>query len=185
MCSKLYFIFIKRDRDRNCICSPEPGAPCAVYPGPLAWVQNSASGADGGRIMRVTARFSNSPTMHCTVWKYGKVKEGEALGFIFFGAGYWVLVLVLCVHAESLQSCLTPCDPMDCSPPGSAVHGILQARRLECVAISFSRGASRPKDQTQISCIAGRFFIIWAIGKSKLYYIMDNFPFQIEFVDVC
>ena len=46
------------------------------------------------------------------------------------------------------------CDPMDCSPPGSSVHGILQARILEWVAISFSRGSSRPRDQTQVSHIA-------------------------------
>ena len=56
------------------------------------------------------------------------------------------------------QSCLTLCDPMDYSPPGSSVHGILQARTLEWVAILFSRGSSQPKDQTQVSCIAGGFF---------------------------
>ena len=50
------------------------------------------------------------------------------------------------------------CDPTDCSPPGSSVHGILQARTLEWVAISFSRGSSRPRDRTQVSCIAGGFF---------------------------
>ena len=47
---------------------------------------------------------------------------------------------------------------MDCSPPGSSVHGILQARILEWVAISFSRGSSRPRDQTQVSYIAGGLF---------------------------
>ena len=51
---------------------------------------------------------------------------------------------------------------MDCSPPGSSVHGILQARILEWVAISFSRGSSRPRDQTQVSHIAGRCFKFWA-----------------------
>ena len=51
---------------------------------------------------------------------------------------------------------------MDCSPPGSSVHGILQARILEWVAISFSRGSSRLRDQTQVSCIAGGFFMAWA-----------------------
>ena len=56
------------------------------------------------------------------------------------------------------QSCLTLCDPMDYSLPDYAVHGILQARVLEWVAISFSRGSSQPKDQTLVSCIAGRFF---------------------------
>ena len=50
--------------------------------------------------------------------------------------------------------------PMDCSPPGSSFHGILQARLLEWVAIPFSRGSSRPKDRTWVSCIADRFFTI-------------------------
>ena len=55
------------------------------------------------------------------------------------------------------------CDPTDYSPPGSSVLGILQARILEWVAIPFSRGSSWARDQTQVSCIAGRFFSIWAI----------------------
>ena len=59
------------------------------------------------------------------------------------------------------QSCLTPCQPMDCSPPGSSVHGISQARILEWVVILlFFRGYSRPRDQTWVSCIAGRFLTI-------------------------
>ena len=62
------------------------------------------------------------------------------------------------------QLCLTLCDLMDCSPLGSSIHGILQARMLEWVATLFSRGSSRPRDQTQVSCIAGRFFTIWATG---------------------
>ena len=52
------------------------------------------------------------------------------------------------VHA---QSCLTLCDPTDCSPPGSSVHGILQARILQWVAVPFSRASSQPRDQTQVS----------------------------------
>ena len=51
---------------------------------------------------------------------------------------------------------------MDCSPPGSSIHGLLQARVLEWVAISFSRGSSRPRDRTQVSCIVGTHFTIWA-----------------------
>ena len=58
------------------------------------------------------------------------------------------------------QLCLTLCDPMAYSLPGSSVLGILQARILEWVAISSSRGSSHPRDQTLISCIAGRFFTI-------------------------
>ena len=60
------------------------------------------------------------------------------------------------------QSCPTLCDPMDCSLSGCSVHGILQERILEWVAISFSRGSSRPRDGTQVSCIAGRFFTLGA-----------------------
>ena len=56
---------------------------------------------------------------------------------------------------EVAQSCPTLCDPMDCSLPGSSLHGILQARVLEWVAISFSRGSSRPKDRTRVSHIPG------------------------------
>ena len=66
------------------------------------------------------------------------------------------------------QSCLTVCDPMDYSLPGCSVHGILQARILERVAISFSRGSSRPRDQIQVSCTAGRFFTIRATRKLLL-----------------
>ena len=65
------------------------------------------------------------------------------------------------MHAKSIQSCLTLCDPMDCSSPGSSVRGILQARILEWVAISFSRGSSWPRDPTEshsVTCIAGGFF---------------------------
>ena len=65
-----------------------------------------------------------------------------------------------------IQSCPTLCDPIDCSPPGSSFHGILQARILEWVAIPFSRGSPWPRDQTQVSCMAGRFFTIWAMREA-------------------
>ena len=72
------------------------------------------------------------------------------------------------------QSCPTLLDPMDCSPPGSSVHGILQARTLEWVAMPSSRGSSQPKDQTQVSQIAGGFFTIWATRESQVnvFYIV-------------
>ena len=63
----------------------------------------------------------------------------------------------MCVCLLVTQSCPTLCDPMDYSPPGSSVHGLLQARILEWVANSFSRASSQPMDQTQVSCIAGIF----------------------------
>ena len=73
-------------------------------------------------------------------------------------------VVVCCVLVA--QSCLTLCNPMVCSPPGFSVHGILQARTLEGIVIPFSRGTFQPRDQTLVSCIAGRFFTICATGKS-------------------
>ena len=63
--------------------------------------------------------------------------------------------------SQVAQSCLTLCNPMDCSLPGSSVRGIFQARILEWVAISFSRRSSQPRDRTQVSCISGAFFTIW------------------------
>ena len=65
---------------------------------------------------------------------------------------------VTTMKSEVTQSCTTLCDPMDCSPPGSSIHGILQARILEWVSISFSRGSSQPRDRTQVSRIGGRRF---------------------------
>ena len=62
-----------------------------------------------------------------------------------------VLSSFLCVHVKSLQSCLTLCDPMDCSLPASSVHGILQAGILAWVAVSSSRGASQPRNRTHMS----------------------------------
>ena len=58
------------------------------------------------------------------------------------------------------------------SPPGSSVLGILQARILEWVAISFSGGSSRPRDRTCVSCIAGRFFTIWAMREAHIYELL-------------
>ena len=60
------------------------------------------------------------------------------------------------------QSCLTLCDPMDCSLPGSSVHGILPGKNTGVVAIPFSKGSSQPRDRTQGSLITGRLFTIWA-----------------------
>ena len=70
-------------------------------------------------------------------------------------------------ESEVAQSCLTLCDPVDCSPPGSSVHGILQARILEWVVISFSRGSSRPRDRTRVSRIGGRHFNLSHQGSLK------------------
>ena len=79
--------------------------------------------------------------------------------FFFFFKLKLVVVLVT-------QSCLTLCNPMDCSLPDSSVHGNLQARILERIAVPFSRGSSWLRGWTWFSCIAGRFFTIWATRKT-------------------
>ena len=79
-------------------------------------------------------------------------------------------------ESEVAQSCPTLCDPVDCSPPVSSVHGILQTRVLEWVAISFSRGSSRPRDQTWVSCIGGRRFNLWATREAELLIIKTRAP---------
>ena len=63
----------------------------------------------------------------------------------------------------------TLCNPMDCGPPSSTVHKILQARILEWAAMPSSRGSSQPRDWTEVSCIAGRFFTIWATREAQEY----------------
>ena len=74
------------------------------------------------------------------------------------------------VNCEVAQSCLTVCDPMDCSLLGSSVHGIFQARILEYVAISFSRRSSWPRYWTRVSRIIGRHFTVWATREVLISY---------------
>ena len=87
----------------------------------------------------------------------------------------WSHILIFsfpCRHAKSVQSCLALCDPIGCSPPGSSVHGILQARILEWVTMPSSRGSSRPRDRTWVSwgsCIEGRFFYRWATRQALFF----------------
>ena len=93
------------------------------------------------------------------------------------GVGCHFLFQSMKVKSESevAQSCPTFSDPMDCSLPGSSVHGIFQARVLEWVAIAFSMSFSQPKDQTQDSCLAGRFFTASVTREAiRLYLAVYN-----------
>ena len=72
------------------------------------------------------------------------------------------------------QSCPTLCGPMDCSLPGSSVHGILQARILEWIAISFSRGFSQPRDQTQVSYISRQVLSLVAQTVKRLSTMQET-----------
>ena len=84
------------------------------------------------------------------------------------------LSVCVCMSVGITQSCPTLCDPMDCSLPGSSVHGILQARTLKWIAIPFSGGSSWPKDRARVSCSAGRFFIVWATRDALIYPQYNN-----------
>ena len=95
----------------------------------------------------VRVRHFDSFLLCMTVTDIGKVKETEVA-----------------------QSCLTLCVPMDCSQSGSSVHGIFQAIVLEWTVISFSRGFSRPRDRTRVSCIVDRRFTVWANREVPLKY---------------
>ena len=98
--------------------------------------------------------------------------SNEYLGLIFLKINWFDLLAVQGTlrssYLEVAQSCPTLCDPMDCSLPGSSVHGIFQARVLEWVAISFSRGSSQPRDQTWVFHIVGRCFTVWITREGGL-----------------
>ena len=83
---------------------------------------------------------STSCLMNCQAGKAGNAES---------------IIFSMCVHAQALQSCLTLCDPMDCSLPGSSVRGVLQARILEWVAMPSSKGSSQPRNRTYVSSTAG------------------------------
>ena len=94
--------------------------------------------------VKVKVKLLHRVWLFATPWT---VAHQAPLSIGFSRQEYWK-------ESEVAQSCLTLCDPIDCSLPGSSVHGIFQAIVLECIAISFSRGSSRPRDQTYVSCIA-------------------------------
>ena len=83
------------------------------------------------------------------MWKYMICVVWHFKNFIFPTITIIIYTVCMCT-----QSCLTLCDPIDYSPPASSVHGISQAKILAWVAISFSRGSSRPRDWTGISCVS-------------------------------
>ena len=95
----------------------------------------------------------------------------------------WECRLFLTFLSPSSSSCRSvvsdSLQPVDCSPSGSSIHGILQARILEGVAISFSRGSSWPRDRTQVSHIAGRCFNLWATREAPFLLSLYNFSFKI------
>ena len=160
-----------------------------------AFLQGSSQPRDGTQVSQITDRFF-------TIWARLLNKGVAFFGSLSILVSFWQLVSwSSCFSWDALwkvlvtQSCPTLCDPMDYISPGSSVHGILQARILECVAMPFCRGSSPPRDWFLVSGIAGRFFTIWAIRdapkasesvscstlwKSQSYtskYVLDIFHF--------
>ena len=78
------------------------------------------------------------------------------------------------VKVRVAQPCPILCDPTDCSFPGSSVRGIHQIRMPEWAAIPFSTGSSQPRDQTQVSHTAGRFFTVWATKEAENHSIWNE-----------
>ena len=134
----------------------------------LLWKKSKRYRSIESKIWKLLKPFPCS----CSLWN----NQGEQvlLGSFLFSDKPWLCTSMFCVGLPICpqrlayewvlvtQSCLSLCDPMDYSQPGSSVHRIFQARTLEWVAIPFSRGSSRPRDWTLVSCIAGRFFTLWA-----------------------
>ena len=94
----------------------------------------------------------------CSSWGHKEFNTTERLN--------WTELSIFNMCVLVAQLCPTLCNLMVCSPSGSSVHRILQARILEWIAISFSRGSSHPRDRTQVSCTAGRFFTSWATASA-------------------
>ena len=78
-------------------------------------------------------------------------------------------ILCLGIHPEKTNILKDTGTPTICSPPGLSVPGVSQARRLEWVAMPSFRGSFEPRDRTQVSCIAGRFFTVWATREAPLH----------------
>ena len=92
----------------------------------------------------------------------------------FLGALYPIEVITFFVCVCVSQLCLTLCDPMDCSPPGSSVDRVLQVRILEWIAIPTSRGSSCPKDQTWFSCFVAGFFQSFTVDQNSTYLLIEG-----------
>ena len=101
------------------------------------------------------------PSSRGSFWR----RNWTSLCLLHWQAGF----LPLAPHVKVTRSCPTLYDPMDYT-----VYGIFQARILEWIAIPFSRGSSQPRDRTQVSCTAGRFFTIWATESPIIFLWANN-----------
>ena len=114
--------------------------------------------------------FQGKPFNITVIQVYGPISNAEEAEVESFYAGLQDGIEKKSENESDVtQSCPTLCDPMDYSLPRSSIHGIFQARVLEWVAISFSRGSSRPRDQIRVSHSVGRcFFTFWVTREAPL-----------------
>ena len=105
------------------------------------------------------------PIVHGVAQSQTQLKQSSVHTHMASLPGLCLVYVVVVVVVQLLSLIQLFCNPMDCSPPGSSIHGISQARILKWVTILFSRGSSQPRDQTHISWITGRLFIIETPGK--------------------
>ena len=124
------------------------------------------------RQQRTLRNFPSSPyfcgAFHGIAKSWTRLSDWKTVVIIIMIGCVCVCVCVcVCACAWAGARLVTLCNHMDCSPPGSSVHGILQAKILEWVAISFSRGSSKPRDWIWVSCILGRFFTICGEGNGN------------------
>ena len=131
---------------------------------PLYWSNNTAVLPNSHRLRLEGLHLSYNPVV-----------------FFFFNFWLWwhskkyilhhdLVPLVYTIIVSVAQSNLTLSDPMESSPPGCSAHGILQTTVLEWVAMPSSRGLSQPRDRIEVSCIAGRFFTVWATQEASSIY---------------
>ena len=106
----------------------------------------------------------NQPWIYRKIWNASRI----CVSYLCRGHANLLCIVPILVYVLPKRApCPTLCDPMDYSPPGSSVLGTLQARILERIAISFSRGSFQPRDWIQVSSIAGRFHTIWATREAS------------------
>ena len=152
------------------LASAPTGTETAVHALPSSGHEGIRHHGRGARLPLLVGFLSSFP--YTSPWVSPIKQTLDLLGSSYISLKSSVIShLCICDPCTVAQPCPTLCDPMDRGPPGSSVHGISQARILEWVAISSSRGSSWPRDRTCISGIAGGFFITEPPGKPHLWSI--------------
>jgi len=129
----------------------------------LTSLLSSPASHSGFLKLKFTLEFKVRRNFRCVLTKYYNIDETVVLSRSLLLERNVRCLACVCMHVCA-QSCVTLCNSMDCSPPGSSVHGIFQSRIQAWIAISSSRGSSQPRDQTRLSCIS-------SIGRQILYQL--------------